>query len=106
MPTLSRLLCGALIFAAALMAPAAAHAAAALGDLKLPWPWALPFAGLLLSIAVGPLLAPKLWHAHYGKVAFMWAALTVTPLAAHYGVPTAFAALVHAVLGEYMSFIV
>ena len=72
----------------------------------LPWPWALPFAGLLLSIAVGPLLAPTLWRAHYGKVAFMWSALTVTPLAALHGVPTAIAALVHAVLGEYMSFIV
>src|SRR5450432_626856 len=48
-----------------------AHAAE-LDNLKLTWPWALPFAGLLLSIATGPLLAPKLWHAHYGKVAFMW----------------------------------
>jgi len=86
-------------------APAVGHAAE-LDNLMLPWPWALPFVGLLLSIAVGPLLAPKHWHAHYGKVAFMWSALTVTPLAAVHGVPTAFAALVHAVLGEYMSFIV
>jgi Na+/H+ antiporter NhaD/arsenite permease-like protein len=61
---------------------------------------------LLLSIAVGPLVAPKLWHAHYGKIAFMWSALTIGPLAAVHGVPTAFAALVHAVLGEYLSFIV
>jgi len=72
----------------------------------LPWPWALPFAGLLMSIALGPLLAPKLWHAHYGKVAFVWSALTVTPLAAIYGVPTALAALIHAILAEYLSFIV
>jgi len=72
----------------------------------LPWPWALPFVGLLVSIAAGPLLAPKLWGAHYGKVAFIWSALTVTPLAALHGVPTAFAAFVHAVLGEYLSFIV
>ena len=33
------------------------------------WPWALPFAGILLSIATGPLLFPKFWHAHYGKIA-------------------------------------
>jgi len=87
-------------------APAAAHAASGLGEAMLPWPWALPFAGLLMSIAVGPLLAAKLWHAHYGKIAFMWSALTVTPLAALYGTPTALAALVHAILGDYLSFMV
>ncbi|TMH05843.1 MAG: hypothetical protein E6H79_08180, partial [Betaproteobacteria bacterium] len=29
--------------------------------------WALPFAGLLLSIALCPLVTPSLWHHHYGK---------------------------------------
>src|SRR5215468_5777486 len=52
-------------------APTAANAAG-LDQIMLPWPWALPFVGLLLSIAIGPLLAPKFWYAHYGKVAFMW----------------------------------
>ncbi|HMA75665.1 MAG TPA: sodium:proton antiporter [Xanthobacteraceae bacterium] len=86
-------------------APTAANAAG-LDDVVLPWPWALPFFGLLLSIAAGPVLMPKFWHLHYGKIAFIWSALTVTPLAALYGVPTALAALVHAILGEYLSFIV
>ena len=31
--------------------------------------WGVPFAGLLLSIALAPLLAPSFWHHHYGKVA-------------------------------------
>jgi Na+/H+ antiporter NhaD/arsenite permease-like protein len=84
--------------------PVAANAAG-IDDLMLPWPWALPFAGLLLSIAAGPLLAPKMWHAHYGKIAFMWSALTIAPMAALHGIPVASAALVHAVLGEYLSFI-
>jgi hypothetical protein len=35
----------------------------------------------LLSIAVGPLLFPKVWHAHYGKIVLAWAALTIAPLA-------------------------
>ncbi len=73
---------------------------------KLPWPWALPFAGLLISIATGPLLFPKLWHAHYGKIAFTWSALTIVPIAALYDLPTALATLVHALVGEYMSFII
>jgi Na+/H+ antiporter NhaD/arsenite permease-like protein len=80
--------------------------AAGLDGTKLTWPWALPFAGLLISIATGPLLAPKFWHAHYGKVAFMWSALTIVPIAALYDLPTALATLSHAIVGEYMSFII
>lgn len=89
----------------ALGVPGTANAAG-VDHLMLSWPWALPFAGLLLSIALGPILAPRAWRAHYGKVAFMWSALTLAPLAALHGAPTAMAALIRAVLGEYLSFIV
>jgi Na+/H+ antiporter NhaD/arsenite permease-like protein len=82
-----------------------AHAAA-LDGAALPWPWALPFVGILLTIAAGPLLFPRLWHNHYGKLAFAWGALAIVPIAALYDVPTATAAFVHALLGEYLSFIV
>ena len=70
------------------------------------WPWALPFLGILLSIAAGPLLFAAVWHRHYGKIAFGWALLTLLPLAAMFGAPAAIAAFVHAVLAEYLSFIV
>jgi Na+/H+ antiporter NhaD/arsenite permease-like protein len=106
MLTPSKIGCGAVAAGIALLGAPATANAAELDNLMLSWPWALPFIGLLLSIAVGPLVAPKLWHAHYGKVAFVWSALTIAPLAALHGIPTAFAALVHAVLGEYLSFIV
>jgi Na+/H+ antiporter NhaD/arsenite permease-like protein len=72
----------------------------------MSWPWAAPFAGLLLSIASGPLFFRKLWHHHYGKIAAGWALLTLVPLALHYGAPAAWSALVHALLAEYLSFIV
>ena len=85
--------------------PVPAHAAA-LDGTALRWPWALPFVGILLTIATGPLLFPRIWHDHYGKLAFVWGALTVAPLAALYGMDTAFAAFVHVMLAEYMSFIV
>src|SRR6267378_6004692 len=81
-------------------------AAAGLHGVRLDWPWALPFAGLLLSIATGPLLFTRIWHGHYGKIAFMWSALTLVPLAALHGFPVAVAGLVHAMLAEYLSFIV
>ena len=70
------------------------------------WPWALPFAGILLSIAIGPLLFPKFWHAHYGKIAAVWALLTLAAIAVAFGAANALAAFVHAMLAEYMSFII
>ena len=65
--------------------PQTAFAAPALDGAAMRWPWALPFVGLLLSIATGPLLFPKIWHDHYGKIAFGWSALTLAPLAALHG---------------------
>jgi Na+/H+ antiporter NhaD/arsenite permease-like protein len=73
---------------------------------RLGWPWALPFIGILVTIATGPLLFPRFWHRHYGKLAFVWATLAVVPLAAHDDVPTALAAFLHMLLADYMSFIV
>jgi Na+/H+ antiporter NhaD/arsenite permease-like protein len=87
------------------LAPASAQAAP-LDGAALPWPWALPFVGILLTIAIAPLLAPRLWQRHYGKLAFAWAALAVVPLAALYDWPTARAAFLHTMLADYMSFIV
>jgi len=91
---------------ALILVPQAAQAATALPGAAMAWPWALPFAGMLLSIATGPLLFPKLWHHHYGKFAFGWALAAMLPLALAFGVPAALAALVHAALAEYLSFIV
>jgi Na+/H+ antiporter NhaD/arsenite permease-like protein len=89
----------------AIAVPNAADAAALDGS-ALRWPWALPFIGILLTIAAGPLLFPRFWHYHYGKFAFFWGALAIVPIAALYDVPTAAAAFVHALLAEYLSFIV
>jgi Na+/H+ antiporter NhaD/arsenite permease-like protein len=85
--------------------PQSAHAAA-LDGAAMKWPFALPFAGLLLSIAMGPLLFPKLWHAHYGKIAAAWSVLTLVPIAWFAGSPAMLAAFTHAMLAEYLSFIV
>jgi Na+/H+ antiporter NhaD/arsenite permease-like protein len=90
--------------AAALLLPTSAQAAG-LDGASLGWPWALPFAGILLTIAFAPLLFRRFWHHHYGKFAFVWATLTLAPLAALYGVDTALAGLSHALLGDYLGFI-
>src|SRR6266498_1281138 len=96
----------ALTVVLAALVPEAAHAAVPLDGAALRWPWALPFIGILLTIATGPLLFRRIWHRHYGKLAFAWSALTLAPLAAAYGTPVAAAAFAHAMLIEYLSFIV
>ena len=68
--------------------------------------WALPFAGLLLSIALVPLAAPAFWHRHQGKVVAAWALAYLLPQAALFGAGTAWHGLVHAAVGEYIPFIV
>ena len=101
---------GHLLFAAPLFAivllPQDAHATTALDGAAMGWPWALPFVGILLSIATGPVLFPKIWHGHYGKIAFTWMLLILLPMAAVFGIPAALAALVHTALAEYLSFVV
>ena len=67
--------------------------------------WAVPFAGILLSIALGPVLAPRLWHHHYGKVALAWGAATALALLAHAGPGTALDTLLDTLLLEYLPFV-
>lgn len=68
--------------------------------------WALPFAGILLSIAVLPLLLPAFWHHHFGKVAAAWALAFFVPFILIHGVSAASVSLAHALLAEYIPFIV
>ena len=72
----------------------------------LPLWWGIPFAGILLSIAVMPLVAPIFWHHHFGKVAAGWALLFLVPFAVAFGPGVAGASLVHALLAEYIPFVI
>src|SRR5690348_3948176 len=86
--------------------PQAAQASPTLDGTQIGAAWALPFAGILLSIDLGPLLMPKIWHAHYGKIAALWSIITLAAIATAASVSAAIAGFVHAMLGEYLSFIV
>jgi len=68
--------------------------------------WGVPFAGLLLSIALMPLLVPAFWHHHFGKVAAAWALAFLLPFATAFGTAAAGAGLVHALLAEYLPFVI
>ena len=53
----------------AIAAEAAGHGTAPhLDGADLGLLWVVPFAGILLSIALFPLLAPNIWHHHFGKI--------------------------------------
>ncbi|MFT7724454.1 MAG: sodium:proton antiporter [Roseateles sp.] len=66
--------------------------------------WALPFAGLLLSIAVMPLAAPAVWHHHAGKIAAAWTLLLGLPFALNFGAAATGGVLVHTLVAEYLPF--
>ena len=68
--------------------------------------WGVPFAGILLSIAILPLVTPGLWHHHYGKISAAWALSFFIPFALVFGSSAAGVSLVHALLAEYIPFIV
>ncbi|MSR74858.1 MAG: sodium:proton antiporter [Planctomycetes bacterium] len=67
---------------------------------------ALPFAGLLLSIALVPLLLPKVWHHHHGKIALGWGLLWLLPGALQYGLAPVSHGLSEALLLEFLPFII
>lgn len=68
--------------------------------------WGVPFAGILLSIALMPLLAPMFWHHHFGKVAAAWSLAFLLPFAVTFGPGVAAVSFVHALLAEYIPFII
>jgi Na+/H+ antiporter NhaD/arsenite permease-like protein len=84
----------------------AAFAAGDIGGATLGAAWALPFAGMLLSIALGPILFPQFWEHNYGKFAAFWAVLVLVPLVLFRGFDPALGALLHTALLEYIPFII
>lgn len=68
--------------------------------------WGVPFAGILLSIALMPLLAPMFWHHHFGKVAAAWSLAFLVPFTVVFGPAVAGAGFAHALLAEYIPFVI
>lgn len=93
---------------ALLLTPSAALAAA--DHLSVPgslsvW-WIIPFAGMLLSIAIMPLTAHTFWEHHRGKISIFWALTFLVPCLAVYGPSVTFYELCHSILLDYVPFLV
>ncbi|WP_028535542.1 sodium:proton antiporter [Paludibacterium yongneupense] len=67
--------------------------------------WALPFAGILLSIAVFPILFASFWHHHFGKIVAAWTLSFLLPFAVVFGTGRSMNVLAHAFLVEYLPFV-
>ena len=66
----------------------------------------IPFAGMLLSIAIVPLVRPEWWEKHMLGVAFAWSLLFLIPFAVAYGIGESWFRLLESVLLDYIPFIV
>ncbi|HPC03389.1 MAG TPA: sodium:proton antiporter [Syntrophales bacterium] len=65
----------------------------------------IPFVGILLSIALCPLLTPHFWHHHFGKVSLGWALLFAVPFWYFYR-DVAVYNMLHIYLIDYIPFII
>ena len=67
--------------------------------------YVIPFVGILLSIAILPLVAHHFWEKNYGKIALMWAIIFYIPFL-FTGVEFAIHELFKVIATEYIPFIV
>lgn len=66
----------------------------------------IPFAGVLLSIAVFPLVKPHWWESHQPIVVAIWSLLFIIPFAIVNGASEALETVLECVIGDYLTFIV
>lgn len=76
-----------------------------LGQTLSLW-YCIPFAGMLLSIAIAPLINAEWWEHKRGYFVVAWSLLFLIPFAIGYGPQAAFDHLLEIILGDYVSFIV
>ena len=66
----------------------------------------IPFAGLLLCIAVLPLVKAEWWEAHQPHAIVFWSLLFVLPFAFVYGPGQAFEKVLECIVDDYLTFII
>ncbi|MBP6115909.1 MAG: sodium:proton antiporter [Neisseriaceae bacterium] len=72
---------------------------------ELSLAWGIPFACILLSVALFPIFAPTFWHHHFGKVIAAWTLAFLIPFTVIFGPSLTVGTVAHAMLGEYIPFI-
>ena len=67
--------------------------------------WLIPFLGILLSIAIVPLINPSFWHHHYGKISAFWGILFFLCFAISFSPQLIILGLLEVYLHEFLPFI-
>lgn len=66
----------------------------------------IPFACLLLCIAIFPLVKPEWWEKNRGYAVILWSLLFIIPFAVLYGAGTAAETVLECIINDYLTFIV
>lgn len=66
----------------------------------------IPFVGLLLCIAIMPLVKPEWWEKHQLYAVILWSLLFIVPYAVCYGAPDAAEIVLECLVNDYLTFIV
>ena len=66
----------------------------------------IPFVGMLLSIAICPLVIPHQWEKWRWAFVVFWSLLFLIPFALSFNVPTMVDQLLHVIVGDYLTFII
>ncbi len=75
-----------------------------LGEILPLWS-TVPFLGMLFSIALFPLFAPKFWHDHFGKVSAFWVLVITIPFLIIYK-DLALHEFTHTIFADYLPFVI
>ncbi|MDO5417905.1 MAG: sodium:proton antiporter [Lachnospiraceae bacterium] len=88
------------------LAAEAGGSAASSGAAAAPLWLCIPFAGLLLCIAVLPLVKAEWWEEHQPLVVGLWSILFIVPFALTFGAGTALETVLECLVNDYLTFIV
>ena len=74
--------------------------------LNVPMWMVIPFAGLLLCIALFPLIRPAWWDKNKAWAVLFWSLLSLVPFAFHFGAKTSAQTFAGCIISDYLPFII
>lgn len=94
-----------LVYVACILSPGVVNAGGLDGS-AMSLVWIVPFCGILMSLAIMPLIAGHFWHNHYGKVALLWALVSIGMTFYSFGLTTMIAEIGDTYLHHFIPFII
>ena len=89
-----------------LLCPVCVYAAETTQTASVPFWLCIPFVGLLLCIAVMPLVKGEWWEKHQPLAVIFWILVMVIPFAIYYGPGQAVETVLDCTVNDYLTFII